>query len=190
MFFYKHTNKKPLKGFTTIEMLVSLAIVAIISSLVVNFSKISQYQSELQAQGDLIVNDLKRAQDNSYLANEYLTQSGKGVIPCGYGIRFFSDQDRYELVVNLNTSDCSNVCSDLSLASNLPENKKVLKPIFDLNLQQTFNSIVFLPPQGEAVFCNGSAPASFQEGVITLQIKNDPNNKLEIKVNSFGGISF
>ena len=191
MFFYKFfKTKKLLKSFTTIEMLISLAIITLISSLVFNFSKISQYQSELQAQADLIITDLKRVQDNSYLATEYMT-GGSKVIPCGYGIRFYPDQDQYELVVNLNTSTCStNICSNLVVASNLPENRKILKPIMELSLQPTFNSIVFLPPKGEAVFCNNNVLTSIQQGTITLQIKGEPDNKMEIKVNSFGGISF
>jgi type II secretory pathway pseudopilin PulG len=192
MFFYKFfKTKKLLKSFTTIEMLISLAIITLISSLVFNFSKISQYQSELQAQADLIITDLKRVQDNSYLATEYMT-GGSRVIPCGYGIRFYPDQ--YELVVNLNFSPaegCSNICLALIPASALSENKKILKPIFELNLQPTFNSIVFLPPKGEAVFCNGSVLLNnIQQGTITLQIKGEPDNRIDIKVNSFGGISF
>jgi len=193
MFFYKFfKTKKLLKSFTTIEMLISLTIITLISSLVFNFSKISQYQSELQAQADLIITDLKRVQDNSYLATEYMT-GGSKVIPCGYGIRFYPDQDQYELVVNLNfspTEGCSNICSALTSASALPENRKILKPIMKLSLQPAFNSIVFLPPKGEAVFCNNNSLTTIQQGIITLQIKNDPTNKLEIKVNSFGGISF
>jgi len=191
MFFYKFfKTKKLLKSFTTIEMLISLAIITLISSLVFNFSKISQYQSELQAQADLIITDLKRVQDSSYLATEYMA-GGSKVIPCGYGIRFYPDQDQYELVVNLNTSTCStNICSNLVVASNLPENRKILKPIMELSLQPTFNSIVFLPPKGEAVFCNNNVLTSIQQGTITLQIKGEPDNKMEIKVNSFGGISF
>ena len=196
MFFYKFLKtKKFLKSFTTIEMLISLTIIILISSLVFNFSKISQYQSELQAQGDLIIADLKRVQDNSYLAVEYPTGVTK-VIPCGYGIRFDSsdtEQYEYELVVNLNTPDCSNtnICLALIPASALSENKKILKPIFELNLQPTFNSIVFLPPKGEAVFCNGSVLLNnIQQGTITLQIKGEPDNRIDIKVNSFGGISF
>ena len=191
MFFYKFfKTKKLLKSFTTIEMLISLAIITLISSLVFNFSKISQYQSELQAQEDLIITDLKRVQDNSYLATEYMT-GGSRVIPCGYGIRFYPDQ--YELVVNLNFSPaegCSNICSALTPASALPENRKILKPIMELSLQPAFNSIVFLPPKGEAVFCNNNVLTPIQQGTITLQIKGEPDNKLEIKVNSFGGISF
>ena len=193
MFFYKFfKTKKLLKSFTTIEMLISLTIITLISSLVFNFSKISQYQSELQAQGDLIIADLKRVQDNSYLAVEYPTENKK-IIPCGYGIRFDSsdpEQYEYELVVNLNTSNCSNICSALTPASALSENKKILKPIFELSLEPTFNSIVFLPPKGEAVFCNGSALLNNIQGIITLQIKDEPDNKIDIKVNSFGGISF
>jgi type II secretory pathway pseudopilin PulG len=189
MFFYKFfKTKKLLKSFTTIEMLISLAIITLISSLVFNFSKISQYQSELQAQADLIITDLKRVQDNSYLATEYMT-GGSKVIPCGYGIRFYPDQ--YELVVNSNTSTCStNICSNLVVASNLPENRKILKPIMELSLQPTFNSIVFLPPKGEAVFCDNNVLTPIQQGTITLQIKGESDNKIEIKVNSFGGISF
>lgn len=185
MFFYKFLKtKKFLKSFTTIEMLISLTIIILISSLVFNFSKISQYQSELQTQGDLIITDLKRVQDNSYLAAEYLT-----VIPCGYGIRFYPD--RYELVVNLDIPDCSNICSGLIPASALSENKKILKPIMELSLEPTFNSIVFLPPKGEAVFCNGSVLLNnIPQGIITLQIKGESDNKIDIRVNSFGGISF
>ena len=189
MFFYKFLKtKKFLKNFTTIEMLISLTIIILISSLVFNFSKISQYQSELQAQGDLIIADLKRVQDNSYLAAEYPTGATK-IIPCGYGIRFYPD--RYELVVNLHISNCSNICSSLTPASALSENKKILKPIMKLSLEPTFNSIVFLPPKGEAVFCNGSVLLNnIQQGTITLQIKDESDNKIDIKVNSFGGISF
>lgn len=69
------------KGQTIVEMLVVLGVFALLSAMLVTFSRTGDVQGRLSRSVDVLVYDIRRVQETAYFSREY-----QGTIPCGYAL--------------------------------------------------------------------------------------------------------
>lgn len=130
-------------GFTLIEMLVVVAIVAVLSGAIVTSSFAGQKRYDLARAAQQMSADLRRAQN--------LALAGKmqaGVSPTGYGI--YTNGNSYVLFYNLNPNKEHHGASVDMETIALPTN---------VSLAPTGASVYFVPPD-PTTYINGASAGS------------------------------
>jgi prepilin-type N-terminal cleavage/methylation domain-containing protein len=156
-------SKKNLRGFTLTEILVTTAIIVILSGLVIANSGAGQSQLALSRSANKLAQDLRRAQEMAMSAKE--CDKCGGVIPPRYGIYIHApDGDFYVLYADINNDGLYDYPTD-------PDDKLIEKIYYEKGV--VLNSI-------NGVGCNPSPPI---RGHITFA---PPDPATEIKIGKVG----
>jgi len=170
-------------GQTLVEILVGLSVVAILSSLLVLYSRTGELQTSLLRESEKLVLNIRRAQDLALLAQEF---KGTGRIPCGYGVHFDADAREYYLFADL--APAGEACAgnaDRIRAASGAEDLEVIRLEAGLKISaRTASDIVFVPPEPTTII---TPPAA--EAVTTLTIVRQPSLERQIKVTSAGQVT-
>ncbi len=175
------TGNSNSSGFTLIEIMVVLAIMAIIMGIVI-FNIGSQRQnSALLRSAQKLSLDLRRVQ-NYTLSTKGFKSVG---IPCGWGVHF-NGAGSTSYIIFADLASAVN-CSDrdfirASDGSEDFENANLESGIIMSGLSSSLSDVVFTPPQGAVTFTPDQATA-----IITLINKNSTTRA--ISINKFGFIS-
>jgi len=182
----KIKNLKFSLGFTLIEMLVTLGIITAFSAMVLGYSRKSETTTYLVREGDRIVFELRRAQNQAMLM---LRQNPKGENVCGWGIHIDRanlpqvPQERFFLFADVCLPEKSKGNEEYDPGEEV-ETISLLKgvEIFQSNV----DSILFIPPEPRVKF----EPNLFDEekANIKIQLKNQPEKYYEIQVSEAGQI--
>jgi len=81
------------KGFTLVEMLVVIFIVAILSAATLAAIRQGNKRSSVLRAAQRVAQDLRDAQNRALAAVEF-----QGKVPCGWGIEFVRNQNYYLLL--------------------------------------------------------------------------------------------
>lgn len=170
MFREKKKNKW---GFTLVEMLVVMAVIAVVSTSLILYSRTGERQIILFKDQASIVAALSRAKSLS------VATFGQAGVPCGYGVHF--EAPRKFLLFKDLASDCS-------AADNIYSGPNELFESFELSQSLNFGTltltdIVFIPPNPRVVIT-----PSGDEAVINIKTV-DGGSSSTIKVTSAGQIS-
>ncbi len=174
-------NRKKSKGFTLIEILVSVGIIILLTALIFPSYKSGEAQFVLDRSANKLAQDLRRAQEMAMSMKE---ENCNGVKANGYGIHFnisWKDAEGnyyYKLFANCNNNHHrDNNDKDL-------EEIKLERGIEINNLFPADNfSILFVPPD-PCVWINSQS--SGIEAQIVLARKDNPSEKRTIKINNSG----
>lgn len=171
------------KGFTIIELLVVLGIMAMLSSIAILYSRTGENQILLFKEQSKVISVILRAKS---LALQTFAESAAGV--CGYGVHFTGAPDNQFILFKdlaASGSDCGTADQKYSGAT---ENFEVnqLDPALKF-AQLDLTDIVFVPPD-PLVFLN-PAPAVGQTSVLIKIATQDGASEVKIKVNNAGQVS-
>jgi len=157
-------NKKQrfFSGFTLIEVLVTLGIVAILSYSLLGYNRSSEKINVLNRYSQRLLTDLRTAQNMAIQTQQYDGQSVQG-----WGVHF--DPSTYKIFADL---------SDGSRAYLEPVNL----PSY-LSLNSSISDIVFKPPLGDIIDNEGN---SISEATITISFSSFSKT---ISVTKIGNIS-
>jgi len=171
-------NVKMNKGMTLIEVLVVVAIIAIISSMVVINPR---PQTNLNIAAQQLVSDLRRAQ-NMAMAAEVRTMPCTHV-PCSYGINFNTADTFYTLFRDIGDLDCILVPPEVTC----PGNNQI-------DVGEDIETI-FLPSgieienNGNALFlCPAGARPTPDDIIITVRRKDKPTDSKNVVITGDGNI--
>lgn len=185
---YKILNAKYKRGFTLIEMMVTLGILVFISTMVIAYSRRGETINALVRQGDQMIFELRRTQDKAMLVSQKTSDGGAKEI-CGWGIYIESSmpQEKYFLFSDF----CSSTLPSGERAGNgrydEGEEAETLTISRGLEIFETnFSSIVFIPPEPKVKFSPYLNPGV--NGRIAIRIKDQPNFYYEILISSAGQI--
>lgn len=181
-------------GFTLIEILVTLAILATLSAVMIGYSAESGKQTFMLLTRESIVQLLNRAKANSLAA-----YSSGNTLPdmsvCGYGVHVDSAADTLSIFQS-NSADC-NTRTDYSFSSSTDivlTGSLDLYKIDSTKLQIVPNAtttqlqdVVFTSPN-EQTYINGQR--TITDAGISLELLSDPNEKIEVDINNAGQISW
>lgn len=161
------------KGQTIVEMLVVLGVFALLSAMLVTFSRTGDLQGKLSRSVDVLVYDIRRVQETSYFSREY-----QGMVPCGYALSF--SKSSYTIQTAL-SNDCSNESSyTFADATALTEYKRNLTPPIQIQ-SVTSNPIVFVRPAPRVYFFPNAEQAQV--------ILSTGSLSETVTINKYGGIT-
>lgn len=181
--------KKKNVGFTTVELLVNISLVLLLSGLIITYSRVSERQI-------IFTKERFRFSDTLYKARNLSIQTFSEIsTPCGFGVEILNEND-YVLFKDL-PSDDSGKCTSADNSFTERTNKDELLEYFSLEDDVIFDlynnsnmkrpySVVFIPPRPDIII---SRDSSIYDIRINLKDKKG-NITSEILVNKFGQISF
>ena len=179
----KIKNLRFYSGFTLIEMLVTLGIITALSAMVLGYSRKSETIAHLVREGDRIVFELRRAQNQAMLM---LQQDSESKQVCGWGIHIDQanlPQEQFFLFADL----CS---TGESKGNEKYDPDEEVETIFLLKgveiFQSSVSSVLFIPPEPRIKFESNLSDG--ESANIQIQLKNQPETYYEIQVSEAGQI--
>jgi len=182
----KIKNLKFSSGFTLIEMLVTLGIVTALSAMVLGYSRKSETTTYLVREGDRIVFELRRAQNQAMLMLQQNSESEK---VCGWGIHIEESilldvpQKQFFLFADL----CETGGSKGNEKYDSDEEVETISLLKGVEIfQSNVSSVLFIPPEPRVKF-----EPSLNDGdnaKIQIRLKNQPETYYEIQVSEAGQI--
>jgi prepilin-type N-terminal cleavage/methylation domain-containing protein len=187
-------NNRPLAeaaqsaGMSLIEMVVSIAMVAIIAALFIANYRSANKRTDLVMAAQALVADLHLAQNNTLGLVTY-----NGTVPAGgWGVHFDTAQNSYTMFADLNAPGTSGYLDYDSgegevnygaRVTTLPPNIEISElqtPGPELNTQV---NVSFLPPDPQTNIYNGAATSSS----LLIQLKELRNDSIKtVRVNFLG----
>ncbi len=162
-------------GFVLVELLVTISIIALLSSILIVYSHTGEKQILLFRDQAKVINSVMRAKSLSVQSFE-----AKGNI-CGYGVHFNPDD---AFIIFEHSSDN---CEDFKGYS---DSDKIIKTE---NLDEKlyfslidFEDIFFLPPEPAVMFYPSGSSGSKS---IIISSRADDNSLVKINVNNIGQIT-
>ena len=163
-------------------MLVTLGIITALSSMILVYSRKSETVSNLIREGDHMVFELRRAQNQAMLM---LQQDYDSEQICGWGIHIAqTPQEQFLLFADL-------CLPDQSAGNGRYDNDEEVEIISLLKgveiFESNISSITFIPPEPRVKF-----EPNLGDGInakIEIQLKNQPGTSYKIEVSEAGQIS-
>lgn len=182
-------------GFSYVEVLSVITVIAILSTIVLANTRIGSSPSELFVAAQKIISDIRLSQNMAISASDL-----EGVIPGGgWGIRFVKGQDYYSLYADIADdygvsdhvchSDCSDLSEELYKNINLPPDTKIdkiylIRTIDGAEISANEVTVTFEPPDPKVHMCLAESDCEYDK--IGIVIVNANLDKREIIVNFFG----
>jgi prepilin-type N-terminal cleavage/methylation domain-containing protein len=147
------------KGFTLLEMLVTLAIISIITSIVIFNIGLERQNAALFRSAQILSSNLRRVQSYALSSKTFKTQG----VPCGWGVHFNGvGSINYIIFADMAlTQDCSN--RDFVRATDGSEDFETVNLESGITLSSLSNNlsdVVFTPPEPKVTFIPDQISAS------------------------------
>ncbi len=171
--------KKNNLGFTLVELLVSIFIIAIISGIFLANYNFAEKSSGLSMAAQKLVSDIRQAQNFALGLKEFKSNKPKG----GWGVYFRKNDNKYIIFADVNENglyDTSELFKEIYFSRNLrivdfdPHNGSV-------NDAQ----IVFIPPDPD-IEINYSVGFNDEITIILSTLESGSTNSIGVLLNIFG----
>lgn len=166
------------KGFTLVELLVVIGIIALFSALFLpNYSKGAK-QLALARSAHKLAQDLRRAQEMSVSAKEFNGVSSRG----GYGLAFIKSWSPvYRLFADLNDDKMRSGNEDVEILT--LEKGVQFDKIYADGQEYDFTTLTFIPPDPQVClhFCRANNLLK-----IIISLESNPASTKTISINNAG----
>lgn len=190
MDFIIRTRKR--KGFTIIEMVITVAVISLLSGIVVGYSQRNESRLNLVRAVNQFILDFQRVQHLSMLLYSGIQSDSNRESICGWGIYFTEDYDSVTIDNPLDKYIIfSDICEPSSNLGNLlydsnegKEDKNLMKGVVISSIN--FKSLVFVPPEPTLYF----SPDSLLQNVeIQFSLKGLPDKWIKVLIYPTGQIT-
>jgi prepilin-type N-terminal cleavage/methylation domain-containing protein len=188
---------KSKKGFTLVELLVTISIMAIVTASVFGYSRQNENRNNLIRAQQRLVFELRRAQSLA-MSNSQNPKDTSGNKCARWGIKFILTDgvyDSYSLQSQTCPKNLSNKC-DCSVRQTpvVLENINLPNNIFIANTADTdfYGSIYFFPPEPIVEYVDNYGQDKIlddPEG-LTITIKNSSQESRQVLINSIGQVIY
>jgi len=172
------------KGFTLLELMVSVAIIAIISTIFLSNYGSGGRKSDLIMTAQMLASNIRVAQNNALSLKHF-----EGSMPAGgWGVVFNRDASEYVIFADVDGNTvCNNACdstsnedvSRIALASGI-----IISDTLGDGGSINRIQVNFLPPDPQISICrNNTGQCNYSVGQIVL---GDSYNTIKININKFG----
>lgn len=166
-----HRNRHDSAGFTAIELVVSLAVIILVSAQVfVSFSGLGQGVT-LNRAGQEFVGEIRKAQYAS-LAVSYAHAPAKFTIPPAFGILIMKSSGQTIRFADHNNDGKYNGQSELISTYTLPNNIKIDKIIDQNNNEYDAVHILFQVPEATLIMNDGDGTEILNNNRIDIHLVN------------------
>jgi prepilin-type N-terminal cleavage/methylation domain-containing protein len=187
------------RGFTLIEILVTLSILAVLSAVLIGYAAESSRQTFTLITRERVIRLLTRARalsTSTFLENLTALQDPAVPKACGYGLHVNREKGQLFLFRDM-TTDCAATdyryvqgTGDKPLESSLDSYTLDLGRIqFVSGSLPDLDDVVFVPPNPK-VYLNGDTTGSVNQAGIYLQVKDGSGAGAEVTINNAGQITW
>ncbi len=196
------TSSKPTanrsKGFTLIEILVTLSILGVLSGVLIGYAAESSRQTFMMITRERVIRLMARTKSlstSTFLDNVSTLSDPNAPKTCGYGLHIDRTTGEIFIFRDINTN-CANAdyiytpTADARLTGSLDSYSLDLNRIsFITDPAGELNNVVFVPPNPD-VHINGDTTGSVTQAGVNLRIKDGSAATAEISINNAGQISW
>jgi prepilin-type N-terminal cleavage/methylation domain-containing protein len=193
----KNCNRSYIAGFTLIEVLVTLGVLAILSAVLVGYASESSRQTVMLITRERIIQLLARTRSlstSTFLNNVSTVNDPSIPKTCGYGLHV--DTANGELFIfrdMVKGVDCSSSdyqympgTEDKQLDSSLDAYKVDLNR---LDFGGDLKDVVFVPPNPD-IYINGDVTGVVTKAEVNFKIKDTSGPLAEVNINNTGQVSW
>lgn len=169
------------KGYTLIEILVVLGVTALLSGLLLIYSRQGEKVGEIMRVRAQVVSDVNRVKNLAITARTW-----QGQLTCGYGIYFDTANNQYIIFADTST-DCE-LSSHLRNQAQTADVEIIRTPqrftLLNTNVQEVF----FMPPQPFVYFDGQAAEKQdeIEEVEVVFNYLSDTDPAFKVYINSIG----
>lgn len=157
--------KKQQPGFTLIEMLVAMALVAILATVVIANYREANKRKSVQFAADSVINALREAQNNAVTGLQIQTSCVQGKAAVSFAANFIAGTNFYTITA---LDKCANTITLKN--QTIPKGTLIKSTGLLLNGGGVASlNIKFTPPFGNTEASTGGAAASYVSSTITLE---------------------
>lgn len=183
------------KGFTLIEILVTLGILAILSAILVGYASESSRQTFMMITRERVIRLFARVRSLS--TSTYLVNAGGSnqLQVCGYGLHIDRSAGKLFIFQEIAT-DCSAANYQYTPGTDTPLVGALDSYSLDLSRVQfvtdpngDLNDVAFVPPNPD-IHINGDTTGTVMKAGVDLQIKDGSGYTAEVNINNAGQVSW
>ncbi len=183
------------KGFTLIEILVTLGILAILSAILVGYASESSRQTFMMIARERVIRLFARVRSLSTSTYSVNAGGGNQMLICGYGLHVDRPAGKLFIFQEM-ASDCSianyqyTPGTDVPLAGALDSYSLDTGRIqFVTDPNGDLNDVVFVPPNPD-IHINGDTAGTITKAGVDLQIKDGSGYTAEVNINNAGQVGW
>lgn len=161
MMFILKRKKFQIRGFTFVEMMVSIGIITLLTVMVLAYNRKAETITALARSANKLVFELQRIQNQAMLV--YQTNSKEKI--CGWGM-YFNNPTSAISFIDICTEN-NQTCGDKKYQEN--EKQEIIPLVKQTKIiQSNIQSVVFVPPEPKVYF----VPEEVSEGIIKIKLEN------------------
>jgi prepilin-type N-terminal cleavage/methylation domain-containing protein len=185
-----NSNTKKRGGFTLVELLVSISMMAIVTASIFGYSRNSENRNNLNRAKERLMFEIQRAEslamNNSQNPTDTRTDKGKWI---QWGIAT-NDSGSYRI----ESRTCPSGAIDIDKGTCSPKTIIKLEDIklptgINLDTNSSDSSVYFLAPEPAVYKESGSKLSGSSAATFVLQYNHDSNKQITIKVNAIGQVN-